>query len=116
MDKRLPKNEEQLKGELSKVMIRNRRADGELEFTKRIVRNIDVELSPEEKNLYDGVTSFVKDQYQAAGGDLNSMLSLVTLQREVCSSRDAVSSRSSTCRRSLLPIRPCGIKSGTSST
>ncbi len=90
VDKRLPKNEDQLKDELSKVMIRNRRGDGQLEFTKRIVRNIDVELSQEEKNLYAGVTSFVKDQYHAAGGDLNSMLSLVTLQREVCSSRDAV--------------------------
>lgn len=90
VDKRLPKNEDQLKDELSKVMIRNRRGDGQLEFTKRIVRNIDVELSQEEKNLYAGVTSFVKDQYHAAGGDMNSMLSLVTLQREVCSSRDAV--------------------------
>lgn len=90
VDKRLPKNEGQLKEELSKVMIRNRRGDGELQFTKRIVRNIHVELSPEEKKLYDGVTSFVKDQYQANGGDLTSMLSLVTLQREVCSSRDAV--------------------------
>ncbi|MNW53527.1 RNA polymerase-associated protein RapA [compost metagenome] len=90
IDKRVPKNEEQLKGELSKIMIRNRRGDGELDFTKRIVKNIHVELSPEEKRLYDGVTGFVKDQYQAAGGDISSMLSLVTLQREVCSSRDAV--------------------------
>ncbi|MBS5912634.1 MAG: DEAD/DEAH box helicase [Paenibacillus macerans] len=105
-DKRLPKNEEQLKGELSKVMIRNRRADGELEFTKRIVRNIDVELSPEEKNLYDGVTSFVKDQYQAAGGDLNSMLSLVTLQREVCSSRDAVFVTLVNLSKKLAPDSP----------
>ncbi|MDQ0086681.1 SNF2 family DNA or RNA helicase [Paenibacillus anaericanus] len=90
VDKRIPKNEGQLKGELAKVMIRNRRGDGELDFTKRIVRNVHVELSDEEKKLYDGVTSFVRDQYQAAGGNLSSMLSLITLQREVCSSRDAV--------------------------
>lgn len=90
VDKRIPKNEGQLKDELAKVMIRNRRGDGELDFTKRIVRNIHVELSDEEKKLYDGVTSFVRDQYQAAGGNLSSMLSLITLQREVCSSRDAV--------------------------
>ncbi|RRJ65167.1 DEAD/DEAH box helicase [Paenibacillus oralis] len=106
VDKRLPKNEDQLRGELSKVMIRNRRADGELEFTKRIVRNIDVELSPEEKNLYNGVTSFVKDQYQAAGGDLNSMLSLVTLQREVCSSRDAVFVTLVNLSKKLAPDSP----------
>ncbi|MGF7045659.1 SNF2 family DNA or RNA helicase [Paenibacillus sp. DS2015] len=90
VDKRIPKNEEQLKLELSKVMIRNRRGEGPTIFTKRTVKNVSLQLSPEEQALYDGVTSFVKDQYQAAGGNLSSMLSLVTLQREVCSSRDAV--------------------------
>lgn len=90
VDKRLPKNEDQLKDELSKVMIRNRRGEGPVQFTKRNVSNIHLELSPEEQALYDGVTSFVKEQYQANGGNLSSMLSLVTLQREVCSSRDAV--------------------------
>ncbi|MFC3748596.1 DEAD/DEAH box helicase [Paenibacillus sp. GCM10012306] len=90
VDKRQPKNEEQLRGELSKLMIRNRRGEGPVNFTKRKVRNIPLTLSEEEKSLYDGVTAFVKDQYQEAGGNLSSMLSLVTLQREVCSSRDAV--------------------------
>lgn len=90
VDKRKPKNEVQLKEELAKVMIRNRRSDGDLDFTKRIVRNVPLTLSPDEQALYDGVTSFVKDQYQAGGADFSSMLSLVTLQREVCSSRDAV--------------------------
>ncbi|GIP53237.1 DEAD/DEAH box helicase [Paenibacillus vini] len=105
-DKRIPKNESQLKGELAKIMIRNRRGDGELEFTKRIVKNIHVELSPEEMKLYDGVTSFVKDQYHAAGGDLNSMLSLVTLQREVCSSRDAVFVTLVNLSKKLAPDSP----------
>lgn len=90
VDKRIPKNQEQLKDELSKVMIRNRRGEGPVQFTKRNVSNVNLQLSPEEQALYDGVTSFVKDQYQEAGGNLSSMLSLVTLQREVCSSRDAV--------------------------
>lgn len=90
VDKRIAKNEGQLKDELSKIMIRNRRGEGPTIFTKRTVRNVNLQLSPEEQALYDGVTSYVKDQYQAAGGNLSSMLSLVTLQREVCSSRDAV--------------------------
>ncbi|OMC78106.1 ATP-dependent helicase [Paenibacillus odorifer] len=90
VDKRQPKNEGQLRDELSKVMIRNRRGEGPVNFTKRKVRNIPLVLSQEEKNLYNSVTSFVKDQYQESGGNLSSMLSLVTLQREVCSSRDAV--------------------------
>lgn len=106
IDKRIPKNESQLKNELAKIMIRNRRGDGELEFTKRHVKNVNVELSPEEKKLYDGVTSFVKDQYHAAGGDLSSMLSLVTLQREVCSSRDAVFVTLVNLSKKLAPDSP----------
>ncbi|AJY77372.1 DEAD/DEAH box helicase [Paenibacillus beijingensis] len=88
--KRLPKNEDQLQDALSGVMIRNRRGDGGIQFTKRIVRNVPLRLSPEEQALYDAVTAFVKERYEESGGDLSSMLSLVTLQREVCSSRDAV--------------------------
>lgn len=106
VDKRIPKNEDQLKDELSKIMIRNRRGDGELHFTKRIVKNINVELSAEEKQLYDGVTAFVKDQYRANGGDLSSMLSLVTLQREVCSSRDAVFVTLVNLSKKLAPDSP----------
>jgi len=90
VDKRLPKNEGQLQEALSGVMIRNRRGDGGIHFTKRIVRNIPLVLSPEEKALYDGVTAFVKERVVETIADMASMLSLVTLQREVCSSRDAV--------------------------
>jgi SNF2 family DNA or RNA helicase len=90
VDKRIPKNEELLQQELSKVMIRNRRGDGGIEFTRRHVRNIPLSLSLEEQALYQGVTDFVRGRYRDAGVDAGSMLSLVTLQREVCSSRDAV--------------------------
>lgn len=90
VDKRLPKNEDQLQDVLSSIMIRNRRSDGGIHFTKRNVRNINLQLSPEEQNLYDAVTSFVQQQARQDGMDLSSILSLVTLQREVCSSRDAV--------------------------
>jgi SNF2 family DNA or RNA helicase len=90
MGKRTPKNEGKLQQELSKVMIRNRRGDGGLQFTKRVVKNIPLTLSLEEQALYDGVTQFVRTRYEESKGDLSSMLSLITLQREVCSSRDAV--------------------------
>ncbi|WNQ09688.1 SNF2-related protein [Paenibacillus aurantius] len=90
VDKRVPKNEGILQQELSKVMVRNRRSDGGVNFTKRIVKNIPLTLSPEEKALYDGVTDFVKHKYEESGRNVQSVLSLVTLQREVCSSRDAV--------------------------
>lgn len=90
VDKRIPKNKERLREEIAKVMIRNRRGEGEIQFTKRFVKNIYLDLSPEEKALYDGITDFVKGRYQESNGDFSSILALVTLQREVCSSRDAV--------------------------
>jgi len=89
-ERRVPKNEAALQFELQKVMIRNRRSDGGVHFTQRHVQNIMLVLSPEEKALYDGVTSFVKQRYSEARGDMGSVLPLLTLQREVCSSRDAV--------------------------
>ncbi len=88
--KRLPKNESLLQQELQKVMIRNRRSDGGVQFTKRFVKNITLALSKEEHELYEAVTRFVKQRYEDARGDIGSVLALVTLQREVCSSRDAV--------------------------
>lgn len=90
VDKRIPKNEQLLQQELSKVMIRNRRSDGGIAFTRRHVRNIPLSLSTEEQALYQGVTDFVRGRFRDASEDAGSMLSLLTLQREVCSSRDAV--------------------------
>jgi SNF2 family DNA or RNA helicase len=90
LTRRTPKNEGLLQRELSKVMIRNRRSDGGVNYTKRIVRNVELTLSEEEQALYDGVTDFVRTRYEESRGDIASMLALVTLQREVCSSRDAV--------------------------
>ncbi|MEO3944241.1 SNF2-related protein [Gorillibacterium sp. CAU 1737] len=90
VEKRTPKNEGRLQTELSKVMIRNRRSDGGVDFTKRQVKNIPLTLSPEEQALYDGVTRFVKERYDEMGRQTASAFTLVTLQREVCSSRDAV--------------------------
>jgi len=89
LDRRIPKNRERLKEELGKVMIRNSRSDGVVTFTKRFVQNIPLTLSAEEQALYDAVTEFIRGRYRESG-DLAAALPLVTLQREVCSSRDAV--------------------------
>jgi SNF2 family DNA or RNA helicase len=87
--KRMAKNEEQLREEISRVLIRNRRKDSNLNLTRRIVQTIPIELSEEERALYEGITRFVRDRTRG-GGDLASMLALFVLQKEVCSSRDAV--------------------------
>ena len=89
-DRRIAKNEDRLQEALGQVMIRNRRSDGAVTFTKRSVANVPLRLSPDEQELYDGVTQFIRQHAKAERGDMAGMLSLVTLQREVCSSRDAV--------------------------
>lgn len=88
--RRLAKNEDKLQANLGQLMIRNRRSDGGVHFTRRHVTNVPLTLSPEEMDLYNGVTDYIRQHAYAENGDLASMLSLVTLQREVCSSRDAV--------------------------
>jgi len=86
--KRDAKNSDQLQALLKKVMIRNMRKDGGVHFTKRHVHNIQLELSPEEKKLYHAVTDFVRNQYREQQG-VSSVFSTITLQREICSSREA---------------------------
>lgn len=87
--KRKAKNEEQLRAEIRRVLIRNRRKDSQLSLTKRHVHTIPIQLSPEERALYDGVSQFVRQQFQQQL-DQKTMLTLIVLQKEVCSSRDAV--------------------------
>ncbi len=90
-DKRSPKNKELLKVEIEKVLIRNKRSDEgiKIDFPKRIVHTIPIELTEPERELYEGISKFVKENYYSFSGDRTNLLALITLQREVCSSRDA---------------------------
>lgn len=81
-DKRTPKNPEELKKLLGQVMIRNKRGQDTVLFTKRQVRPLIVSLTPAEKELYERVTQFVKESCRST----TNILPLITLQREVCSS------------------------------
>ncbi|MGM0791742.1 MAG: DEAD/DEAH box helicase [Bacillota bacterium] len=75
-----------LKELVNKVMIRNRRADTGIEWTKRHVETIPIEFSAEERELYESVTAL-----RGEGEWVNSsQFSVMTLQREACSSREAV--------------------------
>ncbi|PLS01741.1 DEAD/DEAH box helicase [Neobacillus cucumis] len=85
-DARSLNDDERLKELVNKVMIRNRRADTGIEWTKRQVETIPIEFSPAEKDLYDTIC-LLKNE-----GDWvqTSAFSVMTLQREACSSREAV--------------------------
>jgi SNF2 family DNA or RNA helicase len=85
-DSRSIHDDEHLRELVNKVMIRNRRADTGIEWTKRHVETIPIEFSKEERELYDAVTDLQSD-----GNWVNSsQFSVMTLQREACSSREAV--------------------------
>lgn len=85
-DSRSINDDEHLKELVNKVMIRNRRTDTGIEWTKRQVQTIPIEFSMEEKDLYDSILDL-----KGEGDWVNSsQFSVMTLQREACSSREAV--------------------------
>lgn len=77
---------EHLKELVNKVMIRNRRDDTGIEWTKRKVETVPIEFSETEQELYDSISAYRSN----LSGFASSMFSILTLQREACSSREAV--------------------------
>ncbi|WP_338470231.1 SNF2-related protein [Niallia sp. XMNu-256] len=84
-DSRSLDDHEHLKELVNKVMIRNRRADTGIEWTKRIVETVSIEFSETERNLYEAVSTFGQNELMS-----KSQFSVMTLQREACSSRESV--------------------------
>ncbi|MDF2854844.1 MAG: ATP-dependent helicase [Neobacillus sp.] len=85
-DARSLNDDEHLKELVNKVMIRNRRADTGIEWTKRHVETIPIEFTPQEKELYEAITALKSETNWAQA----SAFSVMTLQREACSSRESV--------------------------
>lgn len=85
-DARSLNDDEHLKELVNKVMIRNRRADTGIEWTKRHVETLPIECTAEEKDLYESIT----DLKSEGNWVQTSSFSVMTLQREACSSREAV--------------------------
>ena len=83
---RVARDPHSLKHQLSDVMIRNRRLEGGVSLPERKVHVVPLELSFEERQLYDSVQNFLRTEYQHRKAVRASMLPLITLQREICSS------------------------------
>ncbi|KMJ60064.1 ATP-dependent helicase [Bacillus sp. LL01] len=79
-------NDEYLKELVNKVMIRNRRGDTGIDWPKRNVESCIIEFTKEEQDLYDAINQLKVDPYVP----ITSQFSIMTLQREACSSREAV--------------------------
>ncbi len=95
LDRRTPKNPGALREVLASVMIRHHRQDpdlaGELELPPRSVSLLPLRLRQGERKLYDALTGALQREYRSRSlrGD-GTILPLILLQREVCSSAAAV--------------------------
>jgi len=89
-DSRSVNDDEHLKELVNKVMIRNRRSDTGIEWTKRVVEAVTIDFTEEERELYDTIESLKGYEAEDNGAGARSPFSMITLQREACSSREAV--------------------------
>lgn len=85
-NKRQPKQPEVLRESLDDVMIRNKRRDGGATLPPRHVDVVPLTLSPPERELYDAIQSLLRNEYEERKAMRISVLPLLTLQREICSS------------------------------
>ncbi|WAH38988.1 DEAD/DEAH box helicase [Alicyclobacillus dauci] len=84
--RRTPRDADRLRETMGDVMIRNRRQDGSTTLPPRTVQVVKLTLSNEERIFYDSVQSLLRSEYDTRKSLRTSMLPLLTLQREICSS------------------------------
>ena len=80
-------NREELQDRLNKVMIRNRRADTNIDFTERTIDTRTFHPTRKEQELYQAVSDYVQGAYSE---DQGQKLVLMLLQKEVVSSPAAL--------------------------
>lgn len=77
--------DEYLKRLVNQVMVRNRRGDTGIEWKNRQVQIVPIDFTAKEKEVYD-LISALKDVSPV----FSNAFSMITLQREMCSSKEAV--------------------------
>lgn len=89
-DKLTPRNVAELHTLLSEVMVRNRRSTVGLQFTRRWARTDLVNLTAEERVLYNNVTRFVRQHFRSSTGKGSiARMALIALQMALGSSSQA---------------------------
>lgn len=93
-NKRHPLNYDELKQKLNEIMVRRRRDETGIVYKKRIPKVVKVELSPDEKKIYDNTVRLLKDNYfRVDGSEINGHLVVYALLPKVTSSsRSAIES------------------------
>ncbi len=88
-DPRLPKNRGRLRELLADVMVRHSRSQVRVSLPPRHAHTIRLKLSPDERTLYDDVSTFVREQMGAnreSGLSSTHKFTLQMIQREIGSS------------------------------
>ncbi len=91
-----PRNPAALRELLREIMIRNRRSKVGVRFPPRKAAVYYLNLTPPERELYDGVTTYIREQLRLQTEQTGKhsrgalRMTLVTLQRQLCSSPQAV--------------------------
>jgi SNF2 family DNA or RNA helicase len=91
-DLRRPKNPQSLRRLLNDVMIRNRRSKVDITFPRRRAAIYHLTLSDAEWQLYADATDYIRRRFHDAESDKHLRLTLMTLQKELSSSPQAVAS------------------------
>ncbi|MFP5502099.1 MAG: DEAD/DEAH box helicase, partial [Candidatus Sericytochromatia bacterium] len=89
-DPRAPRNAEALRELLAEVMVRHRRATVGLKLPPRRAGIYHLQLPLEERALYDGLSDYIRAEFVQSPDKKYLRLVLATLQRELCSSPQAV--------------------------
>ncbi len=92
LDRRTPRDPDALRQVLASVMVRHHRQDlgAEERLPARQVALLPLRLTAEERRLYDAISAAVREEYWRRVQGESTVLPLITLQREVCSSAAAV--------------------------
>ena len=86
-NKRHPLNPLELKTKLEEVMVRRRRDETGIEYKSRIPKIVTVELTPEEKMIYDNTVRLLKENYfRADGREINGALIVFAILPKITSS------------------------------
>lgn len=86
-NKRYPLNPLELRKKLGELMVRRKRTEIGIEYKKRIPKIISVELTKEEKMIYDNICELIKSKYfMASGNQINGLLAVFAILPKITSS------------------------------
>jgi len=86
-NKRYPLNPLELRKKLGELMVRRKRSEIGIDYKKRLPKIISVELTKEEKVIYDNICELIKSKYfMASGNQINGLLAVFAILPKITSS------------------------------